>query len=68
LLRKARFHAHLFKESVPVPTFFRRHLRQEHAFNIPLADEQSVLTHMDLIDVLNFAQRGKHRNLVFQTS
>jgi hypothetical protein len=60
LLRQARFHAHLFKESVPIPTFFRRHLRQQHAFILSLADEQSVLTHMDLIDVLDLAQRGKH--------
>jgi len=66
LLGQARFDAHLFQECLPIPAFFRGHLGKQHTLILSLADQQAMLAYMNLVDVLDFAQRGKHRDLVLQ--
>jgi len=66
LLGQTRFDAHLFQECLPVPALFRGHLGKQYTFILSLADQQAMLAYMDLVDVFDFAQRGKHRDLVLQ--
>jgi hypothetical protein len=57
LARQAGFEAGLFNESVTVPVFFHRDLRQQDSLDISLLHNQSMFTHLDLFNIQDTAER-----------
>ncbi|MGA2905742.1 MAG: fused MFS/spermidine synthase [Candidatus Korobacteraceae bacterium] len=56
----------LLQEFLPVPAFFRRHLRKQEAFVVAILHQQAVLPNLDLPDIGYTPQRREHRNFVFK--
>src|SRR5262245_1924628 len=56
------FQAGVIEEGIAVPALLGRHLRKEQATTAALLDDESVPPDFDLINRLDFALRGEHRD------
>src|SRR5262245_21923787 len=60
---KSGFHARVIEESVAIPAVLGRHLRKEQATTAALLDDESMPPDFDLLNRLDFALAGEHRDL-----